>query len=48
MLTSDEAALRAFLARVVNRAAARLGLSHIVLTQWLDRRRRRRARLGGQ
>ena len=28
--------------------AARLGLSHVALTQWLDRRRRWRARWGGQ
>lgn len=33
---------------VVNRAAARLGLSHVALTQWLDRRRRWRARWGSQ
>jgi hypothetical protein len=33
---------------VVNRAAARLGLSHVALTQWLDRRRRWRARWGDQ
>jgi len=36
MLTSDAAALRAFLAHVVNRAATRLGLSHVALTPSLE------------
>ena len=32
---------------VFNWAAARLALSHVALTQWLDRHRRWRARWGG-